>query len=391
MLTRGSRSSRSSTRAGGGRGTPHQLLSVLSLGIPLALLAQSLVSCGSDDDGQACEPGEIRACALAGSQCEAVQVCSSDGAGYGDCACPGMGSAGSAGAGSGGSGGGSNGGAAGAGGAEVDPLFEPGERAIGAPCTSDAQCPTGPAGEAPLFCITAGSTEQFTTGGPQGGYCSAACDSNADCTALDGLSACSRAGYCIGLCQPGAADTAIKCFEERAQACIENPNTPDLGACLPICQSDAGCGAGLFCDLGRGGLGLCSATAPTGGDVGAPCAEETQATDCKSGLCLSFQDGSGSFCSANCTFGALAGCGFAEEISVPREAVCAQTQLEDGGNGDIGFCLELCDTAADCAQVGAGWICSDDLTDQGKQLVGREGICQPPGVGTPIGGDAGAP
>jgi hypothetical protein len=391
MLTRGSRFSRSLTRAGRGRGTPHQLLSVLSLGVPLAILAQSLVSCGSDDGDQACVPNEIKACALAGSQCEAVQVCNAQGSAYGDCACPGTGNGGSAGAGAGGSAGGSSGGAAGSGGAEVDPLFETATRAIGAPCTSDASCPTGPNGEAPLFCITASSTAEFDTGGPQGGYCSAPCENNLDCQALDGLSACANAGYCIALCQPGDADAAIKCFDDRAQACIENPNNPGLGACLPICQSDAGCGPGLFCDLGRGGLGLCSATAPVGGDVGAPCAEATQETDCKSGLCLAFQDGSGSFCSANCTFGLLAGCGFEEEISVPRDAVCAQPQLADGGNLDIGFCLELCDEAADCAQAEAGWICSDDLTPEGQQIVGRLGICQPPGVGVPLGGDAGAP
>src|SRR5690349_8050729 len=118
MLTRRSRSTRSSTRAGVARGATRGLISVLSLGIPLLAIAQSLTSCGSDDDdGQACEPGAPRACAVPGSSCEATQVCAADGSGYSACECPdGSGNAGSGGGGAGGSAN-NGGGAAGAAGA----------------------------------------------------------------------------------------------------------------------------------------------------------------------------------------------------------------------------------------------------------------------------------
>jgi hypothetical protein len=133
---------------------------------------------------------------------------------------------------------------------------------------------------------------------------------------------------------------------------------------------------------------LCSSTPPPGGDIGAPCNEATGETDCKSGICLTFGaevDGGPplSFCSANCTNGSVAGCGFADPISVPREAVCAQSQLLGGGAGDIGFCFELCDEDADCAQAGEGWICAEELSEGGQTLTGRTGLCLPPeAVGT---------
>lgn len=325
--------------------------------------------------------------------CEGVQNCTSDGTGYSPCSCDSGGSAGSAGA--GGSGtvpGGSNGGAAGAGQLLEDPLFDPTLRAIGAPCTTDAECPTGPAGEAPLTCITSSSTAQFG-GGPQGGYCSAACADTTDCQALDGLSACglfdpvTDTGYCIALCVPGTSN--VKCFAERAQACFESPTNPGLGACFPVCQSDAGCGAGLFCDLGAAGLGVCTATAPVGGDIGAPCTADTALTDCKSGLCVELADGagavSGSFCSANCTYGLIEGCGYERVMATPRDALCGQTQSATGDAGDVGFCFELCDTPADCTQP--GWDCVENLSPEGQALVGRIGQCLPPIAGA----DAGAP
>jgi hypothetical protein len=351
-----------------------------------------MVSCGSDSEDKACTPGEPKACVVAGQQCLAVQICDADGAAFGDCACPSAGgTAGSAGAGGSGSSSNSAGGAAGSGAIVDGPLYDAVDRVMGAPCATDADCPAAPDGSLPLNCITSTSTTEFATGGPQDGYCTAPCQATDDCQALDGLSACSGAGYCIGLCQPGNGVNAVKCLASRAQSCIANPMNPDIGACLPMCESDAGCGTGQFCDLGKTGFGLCTTTAPVGGDIGAPCTTATEAADCKSGLCLTYQDASNnpvaSFCSASCTFGSLAGCGFADTISVPREAVCAQSQAEDGGYGDIGLCFELCDVDTDCAQ--AGWTCEDDLTDDGKITVGRAGICRPPSIDVPS-SDAGA-
>ncbi len=385
MLTRRPRSSRAFSRSGASRG----LLSVLTLGVPIWIFSQGLVSCGSDDEDRACVPGELKACAVAGETCEAVQTCNADGTAYGACACPGDGSNGSAGsAGSSNTGGSSNagGGAAGAGAGPVDPLFPAAARAIGAPCNVDADCPTGPGGETPLICITPTSTAEFTTGSPQGGYCTAVCeDSVEDCESLDGLSACglideaTNSGFCIALCLPGSNN--VKCGADRAQACFAFPGQEEVGACFPVCQSDAACGNGLFCDLGATGLGLCTATAPVGGDVGAACTPETAATDCKSGVCVTLLDPdsgaeAGNFCSANCTFGLIEGCGFDDPSSVAREAVCVRPQLNGGGGGDLGFCFELCDADADCAQE--GWVCAQELTEEAVAIVGRQGQCVPP-------------
>src|SRR5690606_19118391 len=168
MLTRRSRSGRSSTRAGVVRGASRHLLSLSGLGALLAVFAQGLTSCGSDDDsGGVCDPGALRACVVAGQSCEASQTCNMDGSGYGECACPSQGSAGAAGV--GGSGGGSSGGAAGAGGGggDIEPIFPLGFRAVGAPCETDADCPAGPNGETPLICMTPTSTVEFGTGSPQ--------------------------------------------------------------------------------------------------------------------------------------------------------------------------------------------------------------------------------
>ena len=389
MLTRRSRSTRSSTRAGVARGATRGLISVLSLGIPLLAIAQSLTSCGSDDDdGQACEPGAPRACAVPGSSCEATQVCAADGSGYSACECPdGSGNAGSGGGGAGGSAN-NGGGAAGAAGANgVDnPLFDPAARVMGAPCVTDADCPVGPGGETPLVCIPATSTDLFGPGGPQGGYCSAPCTTSAFCQGLDPTSGCGLQdendnGYCISLCIPGV-DNRLKCDPNRAQSCFEIPTNPGVGACFPSCQSDAACGDGLFCDLGRTVLGLCVAEAPVGGDVGAPCTTETETDDCKSGICITLlnrttNEAAGSFCSATCTFGLFEGCGFDNPSSVPRDAVCLQPQSQTGDLGDLGLCFELCDTAADCTQD--GWECAP-LNPALATELGRTGECLPPGV-----------
>jgi hypothetical protein len=407
MLTHRSRSTRSSSRAGVARGASRGLISVLSFGIPLFALAQSLTSCGSDDDGdQVCEPGTPRACALPGNSCDAIQECLANGSGYTACACPGdTGNAGAGGSGAGAGGSANNaGGAAGAGGDDLQPIFPVAARAVGAPCASDADCPVGPNGETPLTCITAGGTEPFGTGGPQDGYCSATCRDTDECLAIDPLAGCAGIdpqtgeGFCLGVCTPAGGNIACFIDEPRAQACIPSPDDPTFGACLPMCQSDAACGAGLFCDFGRQGIGLCTATAPTGGDIGAPCTVETEATDCKSGLCLNVTDpatgeAAGSFCSASCTFGLVAGCGSDDSTPLPLPAACGQSRIANGTLGDPGICIELCSEDADCAQAAAGWTCQPGLTPQGQQLTGQTGQCLPfavPGDDTPA-PDAGTP
>jgi len=271
-------------------------------------------------------------------------------------------------------------------------LFDPADFAMGSPCENDADCPVGPGGETPLTCITQNSTA-FGEGGPQGGYCSMPCTASAECGAVDGPSACNTAaGYCFRLCQPG--DSVAKCSGEF-QACLPADAEQGIGVCLPVCTSDLSCGEGLFCNLSQQNGVLCSAEERTGGEVGAPCTPDTEATDCKSGLCVSFQaanpaDPPVSFCSDFCTFGNFEeGCGYNPTSGETRETLCGLTADPAGDVGDLGLCVELCDTAADCGQP--GWGCELFLDAQLEEAFGRDGQCVPPGTvgGADAGVDAG--
>jgi hypothetical protein len=224
-----------------------------------------------------------------------------------------------------------------------------------------------------MVCILESSNTEFQFGGPQGGYCSVPCTADAECKAVDGDSACNLAlGYCLALCTPGA-DT-IKCGSGRAQYCVPITDDGILGACLPGC----------FCDPGF--PGLCVDTAPTGGGVGTACSLVTEATDCASGICLEYADPNdptatiGSFCSANCTAGAVNGCGFDDVSGGVRQAACFEPQFAGGQVGDIGVCFPLCDITADCVQAADGWTCSL-FPPEGAALLGRQGECRPPGLG----------
>jgi hypothetical protein len=389
MLLRRFRATRFSTRAAFLQGVPRQLLSALGLGVPLLLLSQALTSCGSDEDASPCVAGQTIDCSGPGL-CEGRQTCNDDGQSFGACLCE-VGATGGGGTGpTPGSGGTSNDATGGTtmtgGGASV-----PG--GVGTPCASDAQCPTAADGSAPMVCILSSSNTEFLgLGGPQDGYCSAPCRSSAECALLDPSSGCGLIdqttgnGFCLGVCQPGNADGALKCGADRAQSCLASPTNPALGLCFPSCQSDLACGDGRFCDSSDPGLGLCTDTQRPGPGIGAPCTPETEATDCASSICLAFPNGAGSFCSASCTFAAINGCGYAEGSTGPREAACLQSRFQGGGAGDLGFCFELCDVNTDCEQ--GDWVCQPFATAEFQTFVGRQGQCLPAAVvGGPV--DAG--
>lgn len=358
----------------------------MGLALPLAFVAQTLSSCGSDDDGDTVcdpnDPNDVRACNGPG-QCDGRQVCLADGSGYDVCECDMGGSSGSAGA--GGIGGGAG---TGSGGSDMtpDPTIPVG--LVGAPCESTADCST----LADFTCLQSTSDVEFGGGGPEGGYCSVQCTSSDECTALDGASLCglidnaTGIGYCIGLCPLG--DVGAKCGEgDRAQACLPIPQQAQLGICIPMCTSDESCGEGRFCDPSSG---LCADAAPVGGPVGAPCTQETQEEDCAGDICLTFSDEDdavvGSFCSASCTYLSLSGCGYGPESTGPRSAACLQEQATGGGPGDIGLCFELCDVDTDCIQE--DWVCSPFSVAVLADELGRQGQCVPPELGDGV-ADAG--
>lgn len=367
--------------------------------LPLLLAAQVLPSCGSDEESRACNPGDIRRCPCAGED-TGEQTCNEDGSGYDTCSCE----VGSANGGSGGSSSSSTGGSSSsstAGSSSLPPaaMFT---NVVGAPCTTDTNC-----GGAPMFCVTSSSNDVFVNqpveggptegGGPQGGYCSARCTVNTDCTGLDELAACNtRLGICMAICLPGGGNANTKCGADRAQLCLPINDDGSLGVCIPRCTSDAACGPGRFCDPTL--FGMCMDTARSAGAIGAPCTPDTTDgfdDDCASGLCVQYSDPAnpgqvaGAFCSSNCTAGINAGCGFDAVSGGTRQAACFSAQLPGGGVGDLGYCAPLCDTTADCAQAADGWVCEPFPDAQGAMQVGRAGECVPGALATGGAADAG--
>lgn len=362
-------------------------------------------SCKQDASGfadceapPACNAGDLHNCTCGSSAAAGTQLCKDDGSGYEACSCDGTAS-GSGGTGSGGSGGTSSagsgagsGGSAGsnsagsAGSASMPAPAALFPNSVGNPCTADSQC----AGS-PLVCVKATSNTEFQLGGPQGGYCSLPCSADSDCQTIDDISACNTTlHYCVALCLPGTSN--IKCGADRAQACVPIGQST-VGVCIPRCSSDAACGAGRFCDPGD--TGLCVDAKPPGGKVGDPCTPATEATDCASGLCLQYPAPNnsavvaGSFCSADCTFGLANGCGFDNVSGGVRQAGCFQARVTGGQPGDLGLCFPVCDTNADCAQAGNGWVCDPFGDVSAEQQVGRLGECVPAALATRGAGDAG--
>lgn len=318
--------------------------------------------CSSESSPAArvCIPGETRACSGAAA-CSGAQACQADGQSFGACDC----------------------------GPSADDAGAPDADAphasfvqLGARCEDDSGCGAG------LVCWTAGADNFYgRPGGAAGGYCTAPCEAATDCAAYDLGSGCAGGLCMLGCFSKDARAGEGKCLDRPELACWSiaalgiapfDPTQRQPGICQPSCASDEDC-QGRACDLA---LGLCVDTPLTGAAIGAPC---TSADDCAGRLCQPSIDGL-SQCSALCSFGTF-GCGYADNAS-PREAMCLVPGVFDAnanaseGLGDVGLCIELCDTAADC-----GVAASECVIE--PQVRGRSGYCvalADPGVP-----DAGAP
>lgn len=343
---------------------PPRLMPVL---FTLTLLGGWIASC-SDDSSRVCTPGTTRLCAGVG-RCEGAQSCLEDGSGYDECDCSGTPRMG-------------------AGGSAMDDGITP---LVGRECEEDADCGTG------LSCFESGSNE-FFGGGPSGGYCSAPCQSNTECSALDPSAVCD-AGLCLRSCR-SLDPTSVaenKCLGRHDVVCQSEAflgvsmftALRQRGLCLPQCGSDEDC-AGRFCDLARG---LCTDTRPQGALVGEYC---ESGADCAGGSCS--RGGGEAACTAPCVFGQPVGCGDGASAN-PRNFGCWDVVVSgfvaSEGYGDVGFCMELCDVDADCSQNPTrGWICDTqsrvELRGQlvGAERFGRAGRCIPPQPGD-AGADAG--
>ncbi len=190
-------------------------------------------------------------------------------------------------------------------------------REIGEPCDRDAQCSSG-------FCLAEGGYHF-----PHGA-CSQDCSSNHDlCPSGSHCAQVRSLGwFCLAACvSEGCSRDGYSCF---------GPLSPGLTGpvCYPCCRRDDQCQLGNCKEwTGFCGVGV------SGGDVGAPCAADT---DCKGLLCLA--DGRNGYCSAPCDL--HQGC--------PGDADCVNWL--DGSATDLGVCFDACGSNEDCRQ-GDGYWC----------------------------------
>jgi hypothetical protein len=239
--------------------------------------------------------------------------------------------------------------------------------AVGAACTSPAECRAGPAPE----CL----------GMPEG-YCSFACGAGGgdDCggeAVCEGLD--THARYCLDGClvRNGNDDcrTGYRC---AARPDIDNIDGEAVGVCRPACARDGDCERGTRCETATG-----SCLAPGGRAVGEPC---LRAAECSGAMCLLGPGFRGGMCSARCG---------SAEAPCPDRGVCvavaaspfcalpcdpadpAACRADEGYRcrpleAGLAVCLPGCRTDADC---GAGTRCET-----------ASGDCVAAPAGAPLGG-----
>jgi len=286
--------------------------------------------------------------------------------------------------GSGGAGGATTTGSGGSGGGVV------GANKLGAACGADADCGTG------LTCSR--PTDNFSAvdpGGVGNGLCTLDCTASqaacapfgAVCVAIDvsDAGAVTKA-VCLENCKVGAPPVppaAPKCHGREDVACESVNQAGTVFSCIPLCATNADCGT-RKCDLASG---FCVDTPMTGKPIGASCTFTSgmASTECAGGLCVPIvgvPDGGTTaqgFCTAFCRLGSVEACNFrisALDAGAPVGA-CLEPLRANYDVGDLGFCLQLCDSSADCGFRSADWLCR---TDQMVQGTGHA-VCLPPDPG----------
>jgi hypothetical protein len=258
---------------------------------------------------------------------------------------------------------------------------------VGARCESDGDCASGGT------CIQADGNVYRGAGGPAGGYCSFPCTVlgtdpyDDDCDERDPQSFCAPlgpegAGYCLRTClsldpDPGEAKCLnrpdLVCVSRAASGSEQFNGTRQLGYCEPQCGSDDECPAGRVC---HAQAGICTDAQVPGAPIGGSCSIDA---DCASNTCEDQNEENIGLCTADCTLGALSGCGYAQDAD-PRKAGCLTPQIASGrfseGVGDLGFCRELCDLPEDCVRASEGWVCAP-INAGAQEFFGRTGACVP--------------
>jgi len=173
----------------------------------------------SNSPPSGCALGETRAC-VGADECQGVATCGDSGT-FGSCQCSGS--------------------------AIRVPSLRP--NVLGAACRNNAECGSS------LICWAEYENGPGTTGGPAGGYCTAACRGPADCTLFEQPGDCwlisgETFGVCLATCSsqsasPGCGERAEVGCASYAALTLTAPAAaaPDQGLCAPQCHSDAECGA----------------------------------------------------------------------------------------------------------------------------------------------------
>jgi hypothetical protein len=249
---------------------------------------------------------------------------------------------------------------------------------LGLTCTTDADCATG------MTCLQPNGTD-LGTGGPPDGLCTAACMTDDDCTGFEAGAGCvtftanATSGFCLESCVIGdPTDPTAKCQGRSDFLCVDlaQMGDPSSPFCVPLCQNDAQCGIGAFCNPQSG---LCEAAKPTGNPVGTPC-DPTATTDKCLGFCFQTSATGVTPATGACTELCSGGteCFF---TGTKAGGFCARTP-QGYGLFDVGICESGCNCDSDCpfpGDVCQAWQTSDATL---KTDIGSAGVCFPNALGS---------
>jgi hypothetical protein len=229
---------------------------------------------------------------------------------------------------------------------------------LGAECAMDDDC------GGVLRCLSAASDDPIFGGGPAGGFCTKACDTNDDCPGSSSTclkNSANESGRCTLSCSIGDSDgDALATLDQelepskcRGRADLRCDKIKNVGTvCLPTCGSDAQCGAGRFCDPR---LAVCVDEPSTGLPTGAACELNASPATC-AGSCVPFLDATITTCSTPCVLGLLddAAPGATSNCGGIKNGLCAFHPPENGP-GDLGYCSPSCAAQSDCQGNPSFW------------------------------------
>jgi hypothetical protein len=240
--------------------------------------------------------------------------------------------------------------------------------AFGSACASNTDCGAG------LTCIKV-SDELFPGAGYPNGICTLDC--TADTTACDPLqglcvgvdpdpNAVMPKSYCFEPCMPGTEPN--KCHSRTDEACEPLNADGTVSGCIPLCSTDADCGA-RKCDLATG---FCQDKVTAGLPIGAPCSAN-DTTDACAGFCQPLPGQMPVMggppvpgrCTTLCSLGAQEGCGWRRTAVDGGTASgpvggCLVPVFNMAAAGDVGYCRQLCDDISDCSIRDKDWVCDKD-------------------------------